>query len=665
MAETPPPHHAHPAPRPRLSRRALAAAGCALLLPLPALPHAAAAPGAQSAHAERAAGQAGASFEESAAFEEQVLFRADLEEGYACFRIPAVVSTADGTLLAFAEGRRDNCDDAGDIDLVLKRSFDNGRTWGPLQLIAEGGGDTHGNPAPVVDTETGRILLATTRNPGQGSGNCPIPCQRTPYLQHSDDDGATWSQPRDVSEALRPDDWNSWYATGPLHGIQLTEGPHRGRLVVSVNAESYANGRVTHNHGALAHSDDGGDTWRLGAVDTWPIAADGTFRQKPSEMAIAELDGGTIYVNSREQDGTDLGHRNWAVSHDGGDTFAEPFRTQPDLYTPQVQGSLLRLPNDRLLLAAPSDPDRRRSMMVRSSWDGGVTFDSADRGALVTTDWAGYSDMVLMPDGSGTVGLMYEAGPVDARDEIRFARFTEDWLGPRAEAGARTPDLAPGAEPAAVTGDVAATAGRFRGAAAFGTGESEQVGRGDGVRLPFRERLPLGDGDFTVSLWFRYEADGGDHPFVWLGGLGGRSPQVWVRGEPGSGRVRALMTAVEGGSAPRSAEVATRSAFNDGRWHHLALTRGGGRLALSVDGGEAVSVPHVPGSVSRNSTFGVHLGQRPDDRQRMAGALDEVVVYDRALSARELTALRTRNAQPQGRPAVARLPLDETGTGGA
>ena len=51
------------------------------------------------------------------------------EEGYACYRIPAIVTTLEGTLLAFAEARRKNCGDAGDIDLVLKRSTNGGKTW--------------------------------------------------------------------------------------------------------------------------------------------------------------------------------------------------------------------------------------------------------------------------------------------------------------------------------------------------------------------------------------------------------------------------------------------------------------------------------------------------------------------------------------------------------
>jgi len=133
-------------------------------------------------------------------FEQQIIFKASQDPGYACFRIPAIVRTNDGTLLAFAEGRVLNCGDAADIDIVLKRSTDGGRTWGPLQVVSDGGGDTHGNPAPMVDRRTGRVLLAETYNTGRtDSGSCSVPCDRTPHLQYSDDDGVTWSPPRDLS----------------------------------------------------------------------------------------------------------------------------------------------------------------------------------------------------------------------------------------------------------------------------------------------------------------------------------------------------------------------------------------------------------------------------------------------------------------------------------
>ncbi|MEO3749352.1 sialidase family protein [Streptomyces sp. B6B3] len=601
---------------------------------------------------------AAAAAPEPAELDEQVLFRAAEEEGYACFRIPAVVeTTTPGTLLAFAEGRRDNCGDAGDIDIVVKRSVDGGATWGPLRVVLAGDGDTRGNPAPLVDAETGRILLASTHNAGRAdAGNCEVPCERVPYLQYSDDDGETWSEPRSLDAELRPDSWNSWYATSPVHGIQLTHGPHAGRLVFSVNGGSWADGRVTAHHAGLAYSDDGGDTWQLGAVDSWEVGADQTVRQIPQETTLAEREDGSIYVNARDNAGTDLGHRTAAVSSDGGESFDAPFTALPDLYTPVVQGSLLPLRTesqdgyDRWLFAAPADPDRRRTMMIRSSWDEGATWDGVDRGMVVSTDWSGYSDMVAL--GDNAVGLMYEGGAVDARDEIRFTRFTEEDLGPRRGPDPTTPDGAPSANPAAVLGGPVGTAGAYDGALTFD-------GTNDAVRLPYRETLPLGESDFTVSLWFRYDADTGTQPFLWMGGVGGAAPQVWVRGEPDSGRLRGLMTAVDGANPAASASVSTREAYNDGAWHHLALTRADGTFTLTVDGAETVSTADVPGTVSRNSVFGVHLGQGVDSRTHLSGALDEVHVFERVLSAEELTALRTANTLPAATPALS-LALDET-----
>ncbi|MFE6484269.1 exo-alpha-sialidase [Streptomyces sp. NPDC057757] len=581
-------------------------------------------------------------------FEQQVLFKASQDPGYACFRIPAVVRTAKGTLLAFAEGRVLNCGDAADIDIVVKRSTDGGRTWSPLQVVNDGGGDTHGNPAPVVDRETGRILLAETYNTGRtDSANCSVPCDRTPHMQHSDNDGLTWSRPRDLSEELLPAKWNSWYATGPVHGLQLTAGAHAGRLVFGVNTETWEGNRPTANHAALITSDDGGDHWRIGATDSWPIADDGTFRQKPSEIALTERADGSVLVSGREQDGADLGHRTQAVSSDGGDSFAAPFQEIPDFYAPQVQGSLLRF-GDRLLLACPGDPDRRRTMLIRSSYDDGATWESVDRGTVVTKDWAGYSDLVEID--SGTAGLLYEGGTADARDEIRFARFTEDWLAPHRGPDPTTIDFAPGAEPAAALGGPEQTPGVLGGALRFD-------GADDALRLPYRGQLPLGSEPFTASLWFRYTATSGEQPLLWMGGSGNSQPQVWLRAEPANNRITGLITTRDGAAAPTTRSVRTTGAHNDGRWHHLVLRRGDGRLTLFIDGA-ATSAPDLPGSVSRNSPFGVHVGQRMDGRAHFTGAIDEVRVDARALSDDEVMDLRTYGVLPVTQDTVLWLPMD-------
>ncbi|MEV0554552.1 sialidase family protein [Streptomyces sp. NPDC050597] len=641
--------HLRSTARARLGSTLTAVLTASALLGLPSTTHAQPADGpAESARSTASSmSSAPAAATAPTGFEQQVLFKASQDPGYACYRIPAVVKTTKGTLLAFAEGRVNDCSDAGDIDIVVKRSTDGGRTWGPLQVVNEGAGDTHGNPAPIVDRETGRVVLAETYNTGRpGGGNCDVPCDRTPHMQHSDDDGLTWSEPRDLSDEILPAHWNSWYATGPVHGIQLTRGRHAGRLVFGVNTETWNGSRVSANHAALIVSDDGGDHWRIGATDSWPIAEDGTFRQKASEMTMTEGADGTILVSGREQDGTDLGHRTQAFSRDGGNSFTSPFRALPDLYTPQVQGSTLRLGN-RILLACPGDPDRRRTMMIRSSYDGGRTWDSVDRGTVVTTDWSGYSDMAGI--GGSAVGLLYEGGAVDARDEIRFARFTEDWLQPRRGPDPTTVDRAPRAPRAAVLGGAGETDGVFGGALEFD-------GTDDAVRLPFRDELPLGTKDFTASLWFRYSATTGEQPLLWMGGVGGAQPQVWLRGEPASDRIQGLITVRDGANAPRSASVRTTGAYNDGEWHHLALRRGGGQLTLFVDGTSA-GTADVPGSVSRNAPFGVHIGQKLDSRAHFTGAIDDVRVYDRALSDAELTGVRTTGA-PVTRDTVLWLPMD-------
>jgi sialidase-1 len=287
-------------------------------------------------------------------------------------------------------------------------------------------------------------------------------------------------------------------------------------------------------------------------------------------------------------------------------------------------------------------------MMIRSSYDGGRTWDSVDRGTVVTTDWSGYSDLVGI--GGDTIGLLYEGGAVDARDEIRFARFTEDRLAPRRGPDPTTADLAPGAPRAAVLGGAKGTDGVHGGALAFD-------GADDAVRLPYRAGLRLGAADFTASLWFRYTATTGEQPLLWMGGVGTTQPQVWLRGEPADDRLQGLITVRDGAGAPRSASVRTAGAYNDGRWHHLALRRGAGRLALFVDGTAAGTAADVPGSVSRNSPFGVHVGQKLDSRAHFTGAIDDVRVHDRALGDDELAAERAP-AGPVTPDTVLWLPMD-------
>ncbi|WP_203961238.1 sialidase family protein [Actinocatenispora thailandica] len=599
--------------------------------------------------------------EPAPAFDQQVLFRAPTDLAHGCYRIPAIVRSTRGTLLAFAEHRLDNCGDAGDIDLVVRRSTDGGRTWGPERLVNAGHGDTHGNPVPIVDRRTGRILLISTYNLGRSdSQGCATPCPRTPHLQYSDDDGRSWSTPRDISAQIKRPDWDSWYASGPNHGIQLRYGTHAGRLVFGVNAEtSDGAGHPIANHAALMYSDDGGTDWHIGAVDTFRYPAGGTSTQKPSELSVAERTDGSIYVAGREQGGTDVGNRDYAVSRDGGETFSTPFRTIPDLVTPMVEGSVLRLAGSRrMLFASPSDTDRRRWMMIRSSYDEGRTWDDADQGRLITTDWSGYSDLVqISADG---IGLLYEGGTVDARDEIRFARFNQEYLGFHPSPGPSTPDVSGQHADAHLIGPWAGSgSSRCQGGTACGPtltdgryGSAVSLDGSDGfVRVPYDPAQLPGAGDFTWTAWFRYGASTGKQAILWLGGMGSRAPQVWLRGEPANHRLIALMTTAQG-----TASIASASAYADQQWHHVALERHAGRLTMYVDGAAVAAGDAVAGSVSQTVSFQIQVGQRLDNACRFDGALDEVRGYDRALSADELAAVRANAPVRDG--LVLRLPFD-------
>lgn len=355
--------------------------------------------------------------------ETSVPFRAG-QQGYASFRIPAVVATAEGTLLAFSEGRVGSRDDFGDIDIVLKRSTDGGLTWGPLQVAARNGEALAGNPAPVV-LDTGRILLVHLRNAALATedairrGKVSAADGRRVWVCHSDDDGLTWSGPREITQQTKKAAWR-WYATTPGHALQLTTG----RVVVPANHSRPPAGTDTgtegkYNGGHCLLSDDRGETWSIGYVDDNP-----DDYINVNETTAAELPDGRVYFNTRT-DSTAPGTRADAYSADGGRTLVKPFRPQAGLTGPVVEGSVLQLRDPDLLLhSGPADPGFRALMTIRASTDDGVTWRTAH-----TVDGlpAAYSDLVRVDE--DTVGLLYETGDFGAYETITFRRIPVAALG--------------------------------------------------------------------------------------------------------------------------------------------------------------------------------------------------------------------------------------------
>jgi len=347
--------------------------------------------------------------------------------GYDTYRIPATLTTRAGTLLAFAEGRHNSAGDTGNIDVVLRRSIDGGCTWGPLTVVAAGKGDTRGNPAPVVDPRTGRIVLVTSYNSGAVTeaqimrGEVTPEQSRRVFVQTSRDDGRHFSVPRDITAEVKRPDWR-WYATGPGHAVALTRGPYAGRLVIPANhsaappAGSADTGQEAKYYGAHAfYSDDGGLTWELGFVDD---SYDGY--DNANESVAAELPDGRLYFSARDQNGVSVGNRLDTYSSDGGESLDRPYTVQPTLNdVPVVQGSVLQLRGvgGPLLFSGPSVPTARQTMAIWRSTDGGGTFTKV---VTLSQQRAAYSDLVQL--GGGRVGILYETGATGTYDTIEFRR---------------------------------------------------------------------------------------------------------------------------------------------------------------------------------------------------------------------------------------------------
>jgi sialidase-1 len=330
-------------------------------------------------------------------------------EGYPAYRIPAILATSRGTLLAFAEGRATLRDHA-ENDLVLKRSFDRGDTWTPLMVVAEDGTNALNNPTAVVVRETGRILLMHQRyakgfderkaEPGLDG---PRICRT--FLSSSDDDGATWSTPRDITAAVKRPAVVTSTATGPGIGIQLRHGPHAGRLLMPFNQGPYGAWKVY-----AAISDDRGESWRVGQT------AEDTGHGFANEVQMAELPDGSVLLNARNQAGAKT--RKSALSKDGGETWSR-LKEEPALIDPQCQGSLLAVSSgslgEVLLFCNAASTTARSNGTVRVSRDQGKTWPLA---RSVYPGSFAYSCLVSLPEGA--VGCLFER---DQYARISFVRF--------------------------------------------------------------------------------------------------------------------------------------------------------------------------------------------------------------------------------------------------
>jgi sialidase-1 len=332
------------------------------------------------------------------------------------------VVTKKGVVLAFAEGRLVASDQA-ENDIVLKRSSDGGRTWSALQVVAEDGKNSLNNPTAVVEQQGGRVFLMYQRIPGhlkERSTNTATGYEGTNIYRNllvwSDDDGATWSTPSDITRTTKRATNATTLASGPGIGIQLTRGPHAGRLIIPFNEGPY---NRWNNYAVF--SDDRGASWRFGGNVPGAFVADG--RSQINEVQMVEMNDGSVRLNSRQFAGAKV--RKTSVSRDGGLTWS-PVEDVPDLRDPSCNSGLLRHSfgttpgNAGLILYSGPDSMTRSNGTIHLSRDDGATW------SVKRVLWPGsfaYSALVKLPD--GTVGCLFET---DNYGRIGFARVGMDWL---------------------------------------------------------------------------------------------------------------------------------------------------------------------------------------------------------------------------------------------
>lgn len=345
-------------------------------------------------------------------------------DGFKSIRIPAIVASKSGTLLAFAEGRAADADQASN-KIIQKRSSDGGKTWGKLAVLADDGRNSLNNPCVVVEHRSGRLLLMyqsypaglteQSRNLQAGYGGGRVV---RAWLIASDDDGATWSKPREITtQVKRP---NATTVTGgPGIGIQLRHGEHAGRILFPFNDGPFGLWNIY-----AVYSDDGGSTWAMGDDAPGNLIDDGKGRKisTVNEAQFVELSDGSIRFNARRWGGKPL--RKTCASLDGGATWSK-IQDVPELADPSCMGSIFRYtdPADRsrsrILYSGPQST-RRENGTIFLSYDEGQTWPV--KRVLCPSGFA-YSCLTALRD--SVIGCLYEA---QGSGKIIFARFTLDWL---------------------------------------------------------------------------------------------------------------------------------------------------------------------------------------------------------------------------------------------
>lgn len=340
-------------------------------------------------------------------------------EGHKSYRIPAIINLPNGNILAFAEGRVHGAGDFGDIDIVMKRSSDKGKTWSALQNVAEFDTLQCGNPAPVVDLTdplypNGRIFLFyNTGNNHEGEVRKGKGYKQV-WFKTSTDGGYTWSEPTDITLQVHlpnqpqanaaynfKEDWRT-YANTPGHAMQFQKGKYKGRIYVAANHSAGGPKRDATDYDAHGfYTDDHGKTFRLGAS----LQVLGS-----NESMATEISGSRLMFNSRNQKG-DVRARIIGISSNGGETWDTTYfdKNLPD---PVCQASILTIGKKKgksiLAFCNAADEKKRNNLTLRISYDDGKTW---EKNIVIynnekQADAAAYSDIVSTS--KKEIGVLYE-----------------------------------------------------------------------------------------------------------------------------------------------------------------------------------------------------------------------------------------------------------------
>lgn len=297
------------------------------------------------------------------------------EEGYNCYRIPAITRLPDGSLLVFAEGRKFTCADHDWNDIVMKRSRDNGRTWSKLSVVySESTPKDHitiGNPAPVFLADSNTTLLPFCRN------NLQI------YLTRSSNGGASWSKPQNITDQVSEPTW-SFYATGPP-GSYVSQ---TGRILVPSDHKN-TSGFYAH----VAYSDDKGKTW---------TRSNSIFNG--NECQVTRAPNGSLILNSRTGDS----NRQVSFSNDDGTTWFAPVPIVNETACEASTLTLENFPGGPLLVMSSAFASSRSNMTIHTSRDG-LDWTPA---VSVYPGPAAYSALVTL--NATAVGLLYERDGYEA-----------------------------------------------------------------------------------------------------------------------------------------------------------------------------------------------------------------------------------------------------------